>query len=112
MDRKELSFRLAAEALLAAGLAIAGVRAGLPLPLAVAAALLVAHSANFTFNGQVWVCARYCASYRRDPAALERFLARAAVILCRQRWLAEAALIGSRGGGAQASARAPTSTCA
>jgi hypothetical protein len=93
MDRKELSFRLAAEALLAAGLMTAGVRADL--------ALIAAHSANFTLNGQAWVCVRYCAFYRRDPAALERFLARAAVILCRQRWLAEAALIGSRGGGAQ-----------
>ena len=102
MDRKELSFRLAAEALLAAGLTLAGIRAGLQVLPAAALALLAAHTASFTINGQLWVCARYCASYRRDRAALERFLGRTAATLCRQRWLTEAALIGSRGARQQA----------
>ncbi len=95
MDRKELSFRLAAELLLALMLAALAAPA-LPLPWAAAAALLGAHTASFTLNGQMWVCARYCRCYRRDPMALERFLHRAAGELRSLPWLREAVCIGSR----------------
>ena len=95
MDRKELSFRLAAELLLALMLAALAAPA-LPLPWAAGAALLGAHTASFTLNGQMWVCARYCRWYRRDPMALERFLHRAAVELQGLPWLREAVCIGSR----------------
>ena len=70
MDRKELSFRLTAELLLALMMAALAASA-LPLPWATGAALLGAHSASFTLNGQMWVCARYCRWYRRDPMALQ-----------------------------------------
>jgi hypothetical protein len=76
-------------------------RAALPLPSCRRCGSSLAHSANFTFNCQVWVGARYCASYRRDPRALERFSGWTAPPCAGRRWLAEAALIGSRGGGAQ-----------
>ena len=95
MDRKELAFRLLLEAALAAVL----LPALTPLggAAAPALALAVAHSLNFTLNGQVWVCARYCRGYRRDPAAVATFLVDARHLLRRQAWLDEAALIGSRG---------------
>ena len=88
MDRKELAFRLLLEALLTAAL----------LPACgPALALAAAHSLNFTLNGQVWVCVRYCRAYRRDPAAVAGFAAATRRLLERQGWLDEAALIGSRG---------------
>ena len=95
MDRKELAFRLLLEAALTAVLLAA--LAPLGGPAALAAALVFAHSLNFTLNGQVWVCARYCGTYRRDPAAVAVFLIDAQHLLRRQAWLDEAALIGSRG---------------
>ncbi len=88
MDRGELAFRLGLELLLA--LALAPVLSWFP-------ALLVAHSFNFSFNGQLWVCARYCRRWNRDPAALDRFLERMAAELRSLPWLAEAVCIGSRG---------------
>lgn len=97
MDRKELTFRLLAEAAVALALAAAGMAMGLTLPAAGLLALLAAHSANFAFNGQVWVCVRYCRFYRRDPRVLEAFLAAIAVELRALPWLDEAACIGSRG---------------
>ena len=95
MDRKELSFRLTAELLLALMMAALAASA-LPLPWATGAALLGAHSASFTLNGQMWVCARYCRWYRRDPMALERFLDHAVAELQGLPWLREAVCIGSR----------------
>ena len=96
MDRKELSFRLALELLLA--LAIAGLLARFAQPpSALLLGLLVAHTASFTLNGQVWVCARYCRWYRRDPAALDHFLHAAATELRGLPWLREAVCIGSMG---------------
>jgi hypothetical protein len=89
MGRKELAFRLLAEGLLAGLLMLAGT--GIPV------ALVAAHSFSFTLNGQVWVCARYARSWRRDPAALERFLGRASTELRALPWLREAVCIGSRG---------------
>lgn len=88
MDRKELVFRLGAELLVA--LLLAG-------KLGIVPALLVAHTLSFTLNGQVWVCARYCRFWRREPEALERWLARVAAELQGLPWLREAACIGSRG---------------
>ncbi len=96
MDRKELAFRLAAEFLLAAvsGWVLAG---SFGPGIALVAALALAHTLNFTLNGQVWVCARYCRLWRREPAALEAWLRRVAVELRQLAWLREAACIGSRG---------------
>lgn len=88
MDRGELAFRLALE--LGLVLALAPV-------LGWFSAVLVAHSFNFSFNGQLWVCARYCRPWHRDPAALDRFLERVAAELRSLPWLAEAVCIGSRG---------------
>lgn len=97
MDRKELSFRLLSEAGCALLLTLAGGMAGLSLPWSLGPAVLVAHSLSFTLNGQLWVCVRYCRFYRRDPAALERFLHGVATELSRLPWLDEAVCIGSRG---------------
>jgi hypothetical protein len=96
MGRKELSFRLGAELVLALALA-AVARSWLPSLPALVLGLLVAHSLNFTLNGQLWVCARYARSWRRDPAALERFLAEVAADLGTRPSLREAVCIGSRG---------------
>jgi hypothetical protein len=96
IDRKELAFRVSAELLLAALLAAATASVLGPV-LALVAGPLGAHTLNFTLNGQFWVCARYCRWYRRDPAALERFLGALAEELRALSWLEEAACIGSRG---------------
>jgi hypothetical protein len=96
MDRKELAFRVSAELLLA-GLLAAATAPLLDPARALMAGLLGAHTLNFTLNGQLWVCARYCRWYRRDPAALERFLGALAPELRALPWLEEAVCIGSRG---------------
>ena len=96
MDRKELSFRLALELLLALAIASLLVRIAQP-PSALLLGLLAAHTASFTLNGQVWVCARYCRWYRRDPAALDRFVHAAAAELRGLPWLREAVCIGALG---------------
>ena len=96
MDRKELSFRLAVELLLALAFASLLARIAQP-PSALLLGLLAAHTASFTLNGQVWVCARYCRWYRRDPAALDRFVHAAAAELRGLPWLREAVCIGSLG---------------
>lgn len=92
MDRGELAFRLMLELVLFAALAPAVGALG---------AFLLAHSFNFTFNGQVWVCARYCRCWRRSPAAVERFLRDVAGELRELPWLDEAVCIGSRATGAE-----------
>lgn len=95
MDRKELAFRLLAEGLVAAilSLALSGLGAVAVLPAA-----LIAHSLNFTFNGQFWVCARYCPSYRGDAERLRRFLGDIGPEL--RRSVDAAVVIGSTGEGA------------
>lgn len=95
MDRKELAFRLLAEGVATAilSLALSGLGAVAVLPAA-----LVAHSLNFTLNGQFWVCARYCPSYRGDPERLRRFLGAIAPEL--RRSVDAAVVIGSMGEGA------------
>lgn len=96
MDRRELAFRLVAELLLAAALASA-LAGALGALVATAAALALAHTASFTLNGQVWVCARYCRWWRREPEALESWLCSTVAELRALPWLREAACIGSRG---------------
>jgi hypothetical protein len=96
MDRKELSFRLAAELALALLLALAAAR-WLAAPTSLLFGLVVAHTAGFALNGQLWVCARYGRCWRREPAALERFLAATVSELRRLPWLEEVVCIGSRG---------------
>ena len=90
MTSGELTFRLLLEALLVA--AIAGLT-GWPL------AVVVAHSLNWTLNGQIWVCARYCRLYRGSAERLHEAIARLTGTLVRQPWLGEAALIGSAADG-------------
>ena len=97
MDRKELSFRLAARAAAGAGCWPALADGARPCRWRRGAGLLGAHTLSFTLNGQVWVCARYCRWYRRDPAALERFLRAVAAELRGLPWLREAVCIGSLG---------------
>lgn len=94
MDRKELSFRLLAEFLAVVLLAaLSGLGAAAVVPAA-----FLAHSLGFTLNGQFWVCARYCPSYRGDPARLHRFLHAIAPEL--RRVVDCAVVIGSTGGDA------------
>jgi hypothetical protein len=96
MDRKELAFRLGGELLLAgllAGLAATALNAASAALIGV----LAAHTASFTLNGQVWVCARYCRSWRGDGPALERWLQALVLELRALPWLREAVCIGSRG---------------
>jgi hypothetical protein len=92
MDRGELVFRLTLELVLFAALVPA---------LGAFGAFVLAHSFNFTFNGQLWVCARYCRLWRRSPAAVERFLRGVAAELRELPWLEEAVCIGSRGAGTE-----------
>src|SRR5690242_11924962 len=73
MDRKELAFRLLLEAVATAATLLALAGLGVDGPAALAFALAVAHSLNFTLNGQIWVCTRYCRAYRRNPAAVAAF---------------------------------------
>jgi len=92
MDRGELAFRMTLELVLFAAL--------VPM-LGVVGAFVLAHSFNFTFNGQLWVCARYCRFWRRSPASVERFLRDVAARLRELPWLEEAVCIGSRGAGTE-----------
>lgn len=95
MDRKELTFRLLLELLVAVCL-LQLLPSGATGPLL---AFLLAHSLSFTLNGQAWVCARYCAWYRQDPERIATFVLGLEADLARRAWLAEAALIGSRARG-------------
>ena len=98
MDPKELSFRLlllgALSATVAAGLLVQGGVSFEP-GMALIFGLGTAHSINFTLNGQLWVCLRYCPAYRKDPIALAT-QTRALIRRVRHcAWLEEAVLIGS-----------------
>jgi hypothetical protein len=99
MDRRELAFRGLLFLALTAGFAAALGAAGLGAPWATTLGALLAHSFNFTFNGQVWVCFRYCHFWRRAPAALDAWLANTAFMLRGLPWLDEALCIGSQGAG-------------
>lgn len=90
MGRGELIFRLLLEAGLAASMARL---TGWPL------AIVLAHTLSWTLNGQVWLCARYCRLYRGSTERLQRAVAKLTDALARQRWLGEAALIGSAADG-------------
>jgi len=99
MEAKELAFRIGLEALLLALLLRGLLGFGVSPPAASVLAFLGAHSLNFLVNGQFWVCARYCPSYRRSPEALDRYLERLIGRLERQALVAEALCIGSQGPG-------------
>jgi hypothetical protein len=99
MQRKELSFRLGFGVMIALLAAAPLAWAGLdPLPAAVLG-LLAGHSANFLANGQFWVCARYCRSYRGNAARLMAASDALARELAGLPWLEEALFIGSRARG-------------
>jgi hypothetical protein len=96
MDPKELSFRL----LLLCGLTglLAAVLVAGPVAAPGPALLLglgLAHSINFTLNGQLWVCLRYCPAYRQDPVVLATRTGALVRRVRRSTWLQEAVLIGS-----------------
>lgn len=99
MDRRERAFRglffLAITAIAAVGLTAAG----LDMLLALGIACVLAHSVNFTLNGQAWVCCRYCRFWHRAPAVLDAWLANTAFRLRALPWLDEALCIGSQGAG-------------
>ena len=97
MDLPELLFRLLLEWLVAVLLLAALLLAGLAALPAVLLAALAAHTASFTLNGQVWVCARYCRLFRGDAARLQHFADAAAARLQALPWLDEAVIIGSWG---------------
>ncbi|HEX2525793.1 MAG TPA: nucleotidyltransferase domain-containing protein [Geminicoccus sp.] len=105
MQGKELSFRLLF------GLVVAGIAgsicwsAGAGPLLSPCMGLLVGHSANFLVNGQFWVCARYCPSYRGNADAVALATTGLAGRLARLAWLSEAAFIGSRARGGAPSDR-------
>ena len=96
MDAKERRFRLALALLLAGVFGLAALPV-LPLPAAAAFGAFAAHSVNFTLNGQVWVCCRYCRWYRRDPVLIDAWLAGVIARLRRLDWLRVALCIGSQG---------------
>jgi len=96
MQRKELSFRLLLEAVLAIAVYVLlpAERHGL---LNLLCALVVAHSFNWLLNTHLWVCVRYFPLYRRNPAALAAFLVATERQLQALPWLDEAVFIGSVG---------------
>ena len=87
MDAKERRFRLVLALLLATVFGLRRPGGLLPPPAAAVFGPLAAHSINFTLNGQVWVCCRYCRWYRRDPARVDAWLAATIVRLRRLDWL-------------------------
>ena len=95
MDGKERSYRLVLEAAIA--LTLVGLLRDFGIAAAGLLGFLAAHTLNFTLNGQVWVCARYCRWYRRDPATLDAHLRSVVDELRSLPWLREAVLIGSLG---------------
>ncbi|HEV7372207.1 hypothetical protein [Arenibaculum sp.] len=71
MDRGELVFRALLEVLLALVFAVVlRLTSDGPPVLDGLAGLVLAHTVNWTLNGHVWVCFRYCPGYRADPDLL------------------------------------------
>lgn len=104
MQGKELSFRLMLELACAATIGFTAWRvgAGTFSPII---GLMVGHTLNFLFNGQFWVCARYCQSYRGNARSVARATTDLATELSSLPWLTEVAFIGSRARGGQPSDR-------
>lgn len=98
MGQKELAFRIAFEILLLV-LVLVALRAMVSVswPAAIVISVITGHTANWLFNGHVWVCLRYCAFYRRKTVALRNFLSRTESLLARLTWVEEAVYIGSVG---------------
>ncbi len=99
MQRRELAFRLLLEGLATLLLLPVLRSAGVAAPTAFGLALAIAHTANFLFNGQFWVCLRYASFWGRDPAVPDAFLAATVARLRRRTWLHEAFCIGSAAAG-------------
>lgn len=95
MQGKELGFRLALEGVIAALVAVVATGVGIGPVAGLLLGLMIGHSVNFTANGQLWVVARYCALWHREPGAVDRFLAETTAFLRSLPWLDEAVLIGS-----------------
>ncbi len=94
MGRRERRARLAAEASLVlllwpALVPAAGAGGGLLL------ALLLAHTLQWTLNGQFWVVMRYLPGWHRDPAAVVAFRRALEARLRAASWLREAVITGS-----------------
>ena len=99
MDRKEWLFRFSLEALAAVILAGGMLHDGASPFTAWLVGLIVAHNLNFSFNGQFWVCARYCRFYRRPPAVVAAWRDRCFAEIAALPWLDEAVCIGSQARG-------------
>ena len=63
---------------------------------------MTAHLFNFTLNGQVFVCVRYCRFFRRSPDVLDEWLQKRVLRLKASGWLDEALCLGSKGTGERA----------
>ena len=98
MDSKELSFRILLEGSVATALLLAIPSYVNPWQ-AVVMSVMGAHTASFLFNGQVWVCARYCRMYNRSPSAIDSWLADRIAWLRSLGWLDVSLCIGSQGQG-------------
>ena len=98
MDAKELSFRVGLEAGVFA-LLLVTMLPRTSAPEASILAFCVAHTMSWLFNGQLWVCLRYCRLYRRSPAALDHWLLAQSALFGHLGWLDEVLLIGSQGRG-------------
>ena len=105
MQPKELTFRVAFGLTLAAITAMMTNEAGLDIAAATTLGLLTGHTANFLLNGQFWVCARYCRSYRGDAERIVTATVGLARELATLPWLDEVVFIGSRARGGRPSDR-------
>ncbi|MEO1018303.1 MAG: nucleotidyltransferase domain-containing protein [Pseudomonadota bacterium] len=97
MQPKELSFRLLLEAIVVIITTSTLSAQGFRLAFSFLAAMIFAHSLNYFFNGQFWVCARYCSTYWRQPKTIDLFFDRILTWLAQTHWIEEAVCIGSQG---------------
>ncbi len=99
MGTKELIFRLMLELAFFFLFFVILTQCGIQLGVSAIGSAIIAHSFNFSLNGQFWVCARYCRFYNRDPRHIDDFLRRTCGLLRNLVWLGEALCIGSQGVG-------------
>lgn len=95
MGKKELMGRLAIELVMVLGLALVAHAAGATGLTVWLWALFGAHSLQFLFNGQLWVCLRYWPGWQPDERANRSFCRWSVSFLRKQSWLQEAVCIGS-----------------
>jgi hypothetical protein len=96
MQSKELSFRLVLELACVVAVGTMAWSLGVGTAASLLIGLLVGHTINFLFNGQFWVCARYCQSYQGTAQSVARATIDLAAELSALPWLLEVAFIGSR----------------